>query len=396
LGAGEIGYETDTGRFKIGTGAAAWASLGYFNRDPLTTKGDLYTFSTTDDRLAVGANGETLVADSSTSTGLRYQGSLSAGKNACVNGGFDIWQRGTSVALVASASNYTTDRFVGYGSGGTVSRQATADTTNLPFIQYCARVQRTAGGTGTSPIYLVSSFESANSIPYAGKTISFSFYARAGANYSSASSALSIFLAQGSGTDQTIINGFTSETRPIQQNITLTTTWQRFTYTTTLPGTTTQLGIGFFYTPVGTAGAADFFEVTGIQIEVGAVATQFSRAGATIQGELAACQRYYWRSTGGSAYSPYAQGPAATTTGAQLFLQYPVTMRTNPTAIDFSTLGLSDSNAITAVTGLTMSNQSPFATQLSAGVASGLTQFRVYQLMNNNSTSGYLGISAEL
>jgi hypothetical protein len=71
-------------------------------------------------------------------------------------------------------------------------------------------------------------------------------------------------------------------------------------------------------------------------------------------------------------------------------------MRTNPTAIDFSTLGLSDSNAITAVTGLTMSNQSPFATQLSAGVASGLTQFRVYQLMNNNSTSGYLGISAEL
>jgi len=29
LSAGEIGVETDTGKFKIGTGAAAWAALGY-------------------------------------------------------------------------------------------------------------------------------------------------------------------------------------------------------------------------------------------------------------------------------------------------------------------------------------------------------------------------------
>jgi len=29
LAAGELGYETDTGNFKIGTGAATWTSLGY-------------------------------------------------------------------------------------------------------------------------------------------------------------------------------------------------------------------------------------------------------------------------------------------------------------------------------------------------------------------------------
>ena len=40
---------------------------------PLTTKGDLYTFSTSDARLGVGANGTTLVADSSESTGLKWQ-----------------------------------------------------------------------------------------------------------------------------------------------------------------------------------------------------------------------------------------------------------------------------------------------------------------------------------
>lgn len=39
---------------------------------PLTTKGDLYTYSTSDARLAVGANGTTLVADSSEATGLKW------------------------------------------------------------------------------------------------------------------------------------------------------------------------------------------------------------------------------------------------------------------------------------------------------------------------------------
>ena len=39
---------------------------------PLTTKGDLYTFSTSDTRLGVGANGTTLVADSSESVGMKW------------------------------------------------------------------------------------------------------------------------------------------------------------------------------------------------------------------------------------------------------------------------------------------------------------------------------------
>jgi len=48
---------------------------------PLTTKGDLYTFSTSDARLAVGANGTTLVADSSEATGLKWQAATTAGAN---------------------------------------------------------------------------------------------------------------------------------------------------------------------------------------------------------------------------------------------------------------------------------------------------------------------------
>ena len=48
---------------------------------PLTTKGDLYTFSTSDTRLGVGANGTTLVADSSEATGLKWQAPTGAGSS---------------------------------------------------------------------------------------------------------------------------------------------------------------------------------------------------------------------------------------------------------------------------------------------------------------------------
>jgi hypothetical protein len=49
---------------------------------PLTAKGDLFTYSTAPARLAVGNNGESLVADSSTSTGLRYRSAAYSAKTA--------------------------------------------------------------------------------------------------------------------------------------------------------------------------------------------------------------------------------------------------------------------------------------------------------------------------
>jgi hypothetical protein len=217
---------------------------------------------------------------------------LSGAKNRVLNSNFSVWQRGTSVA--GSGTAFIADRWQAYrgAAGSTFSRQVTNDTTNLPFIQYCIRAQRDSGNTSTSPYSIGQNFESVNSIPLAGKTVVLSFYARAGANYSSASGALEVNLATGTGTDQNIYTGLTGRANPILQNATLTTTWQRFTYSATLATTATQVAMSFAATPVGTAGANDYFEITGVQLEAANSVSNYAPNGATFEAELAACQRY--------------------------------------------------------------------------------------------------------
>jgi hypothetical protein len=121
---------------------------------------------------------------------------ITAGKNAVINGGFDIWQRGTSVSIAASSAPYTADRWQGLaqtGQASTVSRQLTNDTTNLPNIKYCARVQRNSGQTGVGDgLGIFNNFESLNSQPFAGRTVTLSFYARAGANFSGSGNAMKV------------------------------------------------------------------------------------------------------------------------------------------------------------------------------------------------------------
>jgi hypothetical protein len=366
-------------------------------------KGDLIAASANDTpaRLAVGANGETLVADSSTSTGLRYTaGTVQA--NPVLNSAFQNWQRGTSISVAASGTPYTADRwqvFTNASQACTVSRQLVGDSTNLPSIQYSARVQRNSGQTGTGGIYFSQNFESINSVPFAGKTVTVSFYARAGANYSAASSVLSATMATGTGTDQNLIaSGYTGAAYPVNSNATLTTTWQRFTYTGTVSSTANEICLYFGFIPVGTAGANDYFDVTGVQIDIGSVALPFRTFSGTIQGELAACQRYYWRTGVQSAYGIFGNGSASSTTNCKIIIKNPSTLRVKAASVDYSTLATFDGSTVTAITNVVVDgNQTtPDYSEIDCTVASGLTQFRPYFLLANASGSAYIGFSAEL
>lgn len=81
LSAGEPGYETDTGKFKFGDGATAWASLAYFDdtdasilKSLVDAKGDLIVATAADTvaRVAVGSNNQVLAADSAQSAGVKW------------------------------------------------------------------------------------------------------------------------------------------------------------------------------------------------------------------------------------------------------------------------------------------------------------------------------------
>ena len=332
--------------------------------------------------------------------------STMAGKNAIINGAMDFWQRGTTAAV--ATNNYIADRWAmnrgSYNSGSTVSRQLTNDLVNLPNFQYCARVQRDSGNTLTSSLNLWQALENVNTLAFIGKTFTVSFYARAGANYSSTSSLLNCVIYGGTGVDQGL-NSMTGITDIANRNGAITTTWQRYSFTGTMASSFAQLALVFSYSPTGTAGANDYFEVTGVQLELGSVATPFSRAGGTIQGELAACQRYYyrqnWQAT--TSYAIFGTGAGNSTTQVRTDHVFPVPLRTAPSAIEYPTIGTSFTilkyDDTTAGTITATSNDGNISTpnmgRLNWTVNAAVVNVPYYVRGNNNS-SVYIGWSAEL
>jgi hypothetical protein len=316
-------------------------------------KGDLIaaTANDTPARLAVGTNGQVLTADSTTATGLAWATASSgssnvAGKNVFLNSNFSIWQRGTSATFGSGGVVRGADRWATYSgndSGTTVSRQVTGDTTNLPFIQYCARMQRNSGQTATNELEMGQSMETIDSQPFAGKVVTLSFYARAGANYSATSSAFNAFIRTGTGTDQSYVSsGYTGIATPLTTTATLTTTWQRFSVSGTIAATATELAVDFRWTPTGTAGVNDYAEVTGVQLEIGSSASAYSPNTSSQALELAACQRYFQKTNNQSevpATAPSANPINCLNASSTLVVGIPpfkTSMRVSPTVTLYS------------------------------------------------------------
>ena len=315
-----------------------------------------------------------------------------AGKNKIINGDFGIWQRGTTFTNL-TAGAYSADRWIVQTSNNTIDvSRSTFTPGTAPVAGYESSFFATLGIDATDTDARFSQrIEDVRT--FAGQTITVSFYAK---------STITTDAIRFIRLNQTFGSGGSAAVVTQTSAITLTSSWARYSVTVAVPsiagktiGTSSFLSIGID-AKVSTAQTLDLW---GVQVEYGLKATPFQTATGTIQGELAACQRYYYRAKADGAYGAMANGQAYTSTNGYITFYPKTTMRIAPTSLDYSTLALGDGvSSIAAVTALAIESgtSTPNAILLAATVASGLTQYRPFYCIANNSAAAYIGLSAEL
>ena len=344
-------------------------------------KGDLLVGSAdnTLSRLAVSDNGSTLVADSSATTGLRWQGLQAAGRNFIHNGDFTITQRGVGPFSINANTVQGIDRWrsSGWTAGetGVISIEQSTDAPAGFAYSYKVTVTTADSTISNNETYGFLQALEGNTIQQflqygtsTPKDLALSFWVKGSVAgtycvaWQRASAAISPASSWG-----------------IVKEFSVTSSWTKVTLV--IPGLGTSGGTevlrgvdsyGFLRFDLGsgsdfqatvdtwtnanarrTANQTAFisnngatFQIAGVQLELGAVATPFTRSGGTLAGELAACQRYYAKSyaqatapgtasntVGNTGYSAIS----ATSTDNRWNVRFPVNMRGTPTVTIYST-----------------------------------------------------------
>lgn len=349
---------TDNVWYPIGTGSHNHSEIPSTIVD---AKGDIITASAADTpaRLAVGNNGETLVADSSAATGLSYAENYAAGKNKIINGDFRFNQRNFTSNTTDNTYNF--DRWV-QANGGTTGTltitpqtftPGTAPVAGYEAINYVQCV--TASGVSANTFALYNQYIE-DTRTFAGQTVTLSFWAKATSGTPKIATEIGQNFGSGGSPSSAVYTAGGA--------VTLSTSWARYSTTISVPsvagktfGTTANTsylgatlwlsGGSTFNTRASSIGLQNAtFQIWGVQLEEGSVATAFQTATGTIQGELAACQRYFCKTfplatapasnagQSGSYFAPRAYGAQANV--YVFYWQFPVSMRAAPTITTYS------------------------------------------------------------
>lgn len=305
--------------------------------------------------------------------------------NYIINGAFDIWQRGTSF----TTSVYTADRWTATISGTCTHSQESTVVPDGARYAY-----KWVTGASSSYGQIRQFIETATVVALRGKTVTASAYVKVSAGFTGN---IGFEIYSSSTTDT--VSGFSGSNISQTATTTSSTSWTRITSTFVVPTNAVGLYIGIVPSAVQASGVTVY--IGNIQLEEGAVATDFRRNAPSIAGELAACQRYYYRAVARGANAPFAIGQAQTAVVSRYHFNLPVPMRALPSAIDYSgpfqenSLSLADS--LYNVTGINIeSNWYSDKIVYLVVNTSGQTAGRVLNLSAYNSASAYIGISSEL
>jgi hypothetical protein len=347
-------------------------------------------------------------------------------RNRIINGDMSIIQRGSQSGL-GGTSAYTLDRWLLARENGsqaarfTVSSQAlTASDTPLTqdglvnMLQ--AQVTTASGGISAGfSNYFAQRIEGFNVADFAWGTpsarpVTVSFWAKT----VNRTGTMSVSLFSGSA-------------RNYVQTISLTTSWQKFTLT--YPGDTggsiltsdnsqqlqlmfvLSAGSNFQVTPnqwnAGFANAAsgqtdftdstsNFFQLTGVQLETGSVATPFERM--DYGRELIMCQRYYQQWGGNTNFERIGNAYCHSSTQARADIVLVVTMRSTPTLTVSANnhWAVEIAGSAPACNNITLDQASPRIASTNLDVASGLTTGQGCHIRAENTSSARFNLSAEL
>jgi hypothetical protein len=346
--------------------------------------------------------------DLSGSVNLLESAQYAAGKNKILNGDFSVNQR--NFTSVTTADAYGFDLWRQTFSGGTCTMTPQTFTPGAAPIsgyegnKYTQIVTASQSAAGDFAIYYIR-LEDARIL--AGQTATLSFFAKSASGTPKIAPEITQNFGTGGSPSASVVT--------LIGQSTLSTSYARYTLSFTVPSITGKtfgtnnnsylairvwLSAGSTYNAnTGSIGINNnTFSLWGFQLEAGSTATAFQTATGTIQGELAACQRYYFRNTAASAYAYLASFAWASSSTVAIFTTaLPVTMRVAPTSIDFSgniNFRRTD-GAVYAMTSLVLDASSPYIGS-AYGTISGGTANNVGTIASNNSTSSFIGFSAEL
>ena len=372
--AGQVWFNTTTGASYIYYNSA-WVELGGGSMSPMQT--------TSSARPAGPWTGQTIY-DTDTKIGYQYDGTNwgptypgSGFRNKIINGGFDIWQRGTNYTT-AGGGYGSADRWYSGFATGSFTQQSFALGNGIAGYepQYFGRWTISSNSQNYE---LIQKLEGVRS--FAGQQITISFWARQTSGTVSVNGRWVQYFGTGGSPSSSVVTNFAVP-------LTVTGSWVRYQYTINVPsisgktiGTANDDSCWLSFQVVNTAtGSLDFW---GVQVESGPQATPFEQR--PYGTELALCQRYYQKSYPtatpagtGVIVAGLQQAPsynAAANGNSLCTVTFQTAMRANPTITIYSYAN-GTAGAISNVTG----------SDLAAG--SGASQFITTSSFNLYNASG--------